>query len=193
VSESHKSQGCCFARHPSPGRSRFACIALMAALLLAGATNGSLLPVAFNALTSSAVQPCTLYASPSGEDGNSGTNPKFPKTFSAAAAATRPGSVVCLLGGTYFLTSTFKPPASGTPSSWITYRSTGSSPVKFLWAGLANASPMFDMNGGDFPSNPAYIEFRGLSLDGGGKACVSSLTASLIRAAPELAQYGAIT
>jgi serralysin len=29
---------------------------------------------------------------------------------------------------------------------------------------------MFDMNGGSFPSNPAYLEFRGLNLDGGGKA-----------------------
>jgi hypothetical protein len=29
---------------------------------------------------------------------------------------------------------------------------------------------MFDMNGGSFPSNPAYLEFRGLHLDGGGKA-----------------------
>jgi hypothetical protein len=29
---------------------------------------------------------------------------------------------------------------------------------------------MFDMNGGKFPSNPAYLEFRGLNLDGGGKA-----------------------
>lgn len=29
---------------------------------------------------------------------------------------------------------------------------------------------MFDMNGGSFPSSPAYLEFRGLHLDGRGKA-----------------------
>jgi hypothetical protein len=29
---------------------------------------------------------------------------------------------------------------------------------------------MFDMNGGSFPSNPSYLEFRGLHLDGHGKA-----------------------
>jgi hypothetical protein len=29
---------------------------------------------------------------------------------------------------------------------------------------------MIDMNGGKFPSDPAYLEFRGLHLDGGGKA-----------------------
>jgi hypothetical protein len=93
-----------------------------------------------------------------------------PKTFLGAAAATRAGSVVCLLGGTYLLSSTFKPPNSGTPTAWIIYKAFGDGPVKFLWAGPADASPMFDMNGGSFPSNPAYLEFRGLHLDGGGKA-----------------------
>jgi hypothetical protein len=43
-------------------------------------------------------------------------------------------------------------------------------PVKFVWAGPADASPMFDMNEGKFPSGPAYVEFRGLKLDGGGTA-----------------------
>jgi serralysin len=113
---------------------------------------------------------CTVYASPDGNDKNSGATRTSPKTFLGAAAVTRPGSVVCLLGGTYLLRSTFKPPTSGTPEAWIVYRVFGDSPVKFLWTGGADASPMFDMNGGKFPSNPAYLEFRGLTLDGGGKA-----------------------
>jgi hypothetical protein len=74
------------------------------------------------------------------------------------------------MGGTYLLTSTFKPPTSGTPSSWIVYRNYDDAPAKFVWAGAADASPMFDMNGGTFPSSSAYLEFRGLNLDGGGKA-----------------------
>jgi serralysin len=74
------------------------------------------------------------------------------------------------LGGTYSLSSGFKPPKSGTPSAWIIYRNYGDAPVKFVWAGAADAAPMFDINGGRFPSNPAYLEFRGLNLDGGGKA-----------------------
>lgn len=114
--------------------------------------------------------PCTLYASPRGDDKNSGATRTSPKTLLGAAAATRPGSVVCLLGGTYLLSSTFKPPTSGTPAAWIVYRAFGDAPVKFSWTGGADASPMFDMNGGKFPSNSAYLEFRGLTLDGGGKA-----------------------
>ncbi|HYL84191.1 MAG TPA: immunoglobulin domain-containing protein, partial [Candidatus Angelobacter sp.] len=44
---------------------------------------------------------CTLFASPSGNDSNSGSTSSSPKTFNGAAAASQPGSVVCLLGGTY--------------------------------------------------------------------------------------------
>src|ERR1700736_2444080 len=143
---------------------------LTLALMVACGTRGSLVTGTLNNPLSSITTPCSLYASPSGSDQNSGASPASPKTFFSAAAATRPGSVVCLLGGTYSLTSAFKPPASGTPSAWIIYRDYGDAPVKFVWTGAADASPMFDMNGGNFPSNPAYLEFRGLNLDGGGKA-----------------------
>ena len=143
---------------------------LTLALMVACGTRGSLVTGTLNNPLSSITTPCSLYASPSGSDQNSGASPASPKTFFSAAAATRPGSVVCLLGGTYSLTSAFKPPASGTPSAWIIYRDYGDAPVKFVWTGAADASPMFDMNGGSFPSNPAYLEFRGLNLDGGGKA-----------------------
>ncbi|MGH7602865.1 MAG: Ig-like domain-containing protein, partial [Gemmatimonadaceae bacterium] len=68
---------------------------------------------------------CTLFASPSGNNSNSGSSPSAPKTFTGAAAATQPGSVVCLLGGTYNLASTFYPPISGSPSSWIVYKNYG--------------------------------------------------------------------
>src|SRR5438876_8259815 len=56
---------------------------------------------------------CTLYASPSGSDSNSGTSSSSPKTFQGAANSTQSGSVVCLLGGTYSLSSSFSPPTSG--------------------------------------------------------------------------------
>jgi hypothetical protein len=113
---------------------------------------------------------CTLYASPSGNNANSGTSPSAPKTFAGAAAATQPGSVLCLLGGTYNLSSTFYPPTSGTPSSWIVYKNYGDGPVNFVWTGAADASAMIDAYGASFPSNPAYLEFRGLNLDGRGNA-----------------------
>ncbi|MGB7848254.1 MAG: Ig-like domain-containing protein, partial [Candidatus Acidiferrum sp.] len=113
---------------------------------------------------------CTLYAAPSGSDANSGTSPTAPKSFSGAAAATQPGSVVCLLGGTYNLASSFSPSISGSPSSWIVYKNYDATPVNFVWTGAANASAMFYFGGGSFPSNPAYLEFRGLNLNGQGNA-----------------------
>ena len=113
---------------------------------------------------------CTLFASPTGKETNSGVSKEAPKTFAGAAQATRPGSVVCLLPGTSSLSSSFAPPHSGTPDTWIVYRNYDERAVEFVWTGPADASPMFKMAGGNFPSNPAYLEFRGLHLDGKGKA-----------------------
>jgi hypothetical protein len=109
---------------------------------------------------------CTLFASPFGNDGNAGTSSSAPKTFNGAAAASQPGSVVCLLAGTYNLSSTFYPPTSGLPSSWITYQAYGDGPVNFVWTAGAVAQPMFKFGNGSFPSGPAYLEFRGFNLDG---------------------------
>src|SRR5438477_33549 len=120
-----------------------------------------------NASTSS---DCTLFASPSGSSSNSGTSPSSPKSFSSAASASGPGSVVCLLGGTYTLSSSFSPPTSGSPSSWITYKNYDSTPVNFVWSGGSNASALFYLGGGSFPSGPAYLEFRGLNLNGNANA-----------------------
>jgi hypothetical protein len=113
---------------------------------------------------------CTLFASPSGSDSNSGTSSSAPKSFQGAANSTQPGSVVCLLGGTYNLSSSFYPSISGTPSSWIVYKNYDSTPVNFVWTGAANASAMFYFGSGSFPSGPAYLEFQGLNLNGNGNA-----------------------
>jgi len=109
---------------------------------------------------------CTLFASPSGNDSNSGSSSSAPKTFSGAASAAQSGSVVCLLAGTYNLSSTFYPPTSGSPSSWITYQSSGNGPVNFVWTAGATGQPMFKLGGGSFPSGAAYLEFKGFNLDG---------------------------
>jgi hypothetical protein len=111
---------------------------------------------------------CTLFASPSGNDANAGSSPATPKTLTGAAAATRPGSVVCLVAGTYGLKSTFYPPTSGTPSAWIVYRNYGDGDVQITWAGGLEAPDkmMIKVGNGKFPSGPAYLEFRGLKLDG---------------------------
>ena len=109
---------------------------------------------------------CTLFASASGNDGNSGTSASSPKTFTGAASASQPGSVVCLLAGTYNMGSTFFAPTSGTPSSWIVYKSYGNGAVNLVWTAGATGQPMFKFGGGSFPSGAAYLEFRGLNLDG---------------------------
>src|SRR5213080_2800813 len=113
---------------------------------------------------------CTLFVSPAGKDANSGTSTTSPKSLSGAAAVARPGSIVCLLGGDYSLNSSFKPRSSGTASSWIVYKNYGDGPVNIIWNGAADASAMFYLGGGSFPSNPAYLEFRGFNLDGRGSA-----------------------
>lgn len=135
----------------------------------AGVTSTSS-PITVTVNNTTLASDCTLYASPAGNDSNSGTAPTAPKTFTGAAAATIPGSVVCLRGGTYNLSSSFNPPASGTPSSWIVYKSYGDGVANIVWTGIADASPMFRLGSGSFPSGPAYLEFRGLILDGRGNA-----------------------
>jgi len=128
--------------------------------------------VDFTVNNSSTASDCTLFASPSGSDSNSGTSPSAPKSFFGAANATQPGSVLCLLGGTYNLSSSFTPPNSGSPSAWIVYKNYDSTPVNFVYTGSANANSIFRItNGGSFPSGgPAYLEFRGLNLNGQGNS-----------------------
>lgn len=120
--------------------------------------------------TSGLAADCTIFASPNGNDANSGSSATSPKTFRGAAAATQPGSVLCLLGGTYNLSSSFSPPTNGSPSAWIVYKNYGDSAVNFVWTGAADASAMFHLGNGGFPTGPSYLEFRGLNLDGGGNA-----------------------
>jgi hypothetical protein len=122
--------------------------------------------VALTVNNGSTASNCTLFASPSGNDSNSGSSSSAPKTFNGAASAAQPGSVVCLLAGTYNLSSTFYPPSSGSPSSWITYQSFGNGPVNFVWTAGATGQPMFKLGNGSFPSGPAYLEFKGFNLDG---------------------------
>ena len=128
-------------------------------------------PVAITVSNGSLASDCTLFASPSGNDSNSGTSPSSPKSFQGAANATQAGSVLCLLGGIYNFSYSFTPPNSGSPSSWIVYKNYGDGPVNIRWTGAADASPMFRLGTGGFPSGgPSYLEFRGLNLDGLGNA-----------------------
>jgi hypothetical protein len=136
---------------------------------VAGGTSTSS-PVTVTVANTNLASDCTLFASAVGNDNNSGTTATAPKTLTGAATVTTPGSVVCLTGGTYNLSSSFTPPNSGTASSWIVYKKYGDGDVNLIWTGAADASPMFRLGIGSFPSGPAYLEFRGLNLDGHGNA-----------------------
>jgi Malectin domain/Bacterial Ig domain/Putative Ig domain len=137
----------------------------------AAGVSASSSPLAFTVNNGSIASDCTLFASPSGSDSNSGSSPSAPKSFQGAANATLPGSVLCLLGGTYNLSSSFTPPSSGSPSAWIVYKNYDSNPVNFAYTGSADASPIFRLGSGSFPSGGvSYIEFRGLNLNGNGNS-----------------------
>jgi hypothetical protein len=62
---------------------------------------------------------CTIYVSPAG--GGSGGSYGSPTTISGAIAAETAGSVVCFEAGTYNISSTVEPTASGTASNYITW------------------------------------------------------------------------
>jgi hypothetical protein len=143
---------------------------LLAKMTDSAGASASSSPVSITVSNSSTAGDCTLFASPSGSSSNSGTTPSAPKSFAAAAAATQPGSIVCLLGGTYNLSSSFTPPNNGTPTAWIVYKNFDSTPVNFVYSGPADASPMFRLGSVSFPNGPAYLEFRGLHLEGNGNA-----------------------
>src|SRR5262245_14948799 len=117
---------------------------------------------------------CTLYASPTGTDTNSGTSPTTAKTLRGASKASAPGSVICLLGGTYNLSQTFYPYNNGTASAWIIYKNYGDSDVQLVWTGGATASDinMFHFYGSDLSTGKSYIEVRGLKFNGQNAASV---------------------
>jgi|ERR1700731_1640381 len=117
---------------------------------------------------------CTLYAAPNGNDSNSGTSPTSPKTLNGAAAATSPGSVVCLLGGRYDLGSNeFAPTIAGTSSAKITYQAYGDGPATLVWTGTKDYEPMVLIQGtynGTTYSGTKFLTFQGLTLEGNGLA-----------------------
>jgi hypothetical protein len=113
---------------------------------------------------------CTLFAAVSGNDINSGSSPSEPKTLLGAAMVAQPGAVVCIEGGTYYLTHSFVPPRNGTANAYITYKAYGDATPVFVWRGgpLAGSFPVMvnlDSTAG-FPNGRAYLKFIGFVLDG---------------------------
>jgi hypothetical protein len=129
---------------------------------------------------SAATADCTLYVSATGTDTNSGSSPSAPKTLHGASLVSKPGDVICLMGGTYKLTSTFYPEHSGTENAWIIYKNYGDGDVLFTWTADAKASDvnMFHFFGEAFSSGKSYIEIHGLQFDGNNAASAALKCAS---------------
>jgi hypothetical protein len=136
---------------------------LISAYMIVGEAQERVAPRAVNPRLATG---CTLYASASGSDSNSGTSPTSPKTLQGAANAAMPGAVVCLKGGTYNRTSSFTPPRSGTASAWIKYKAYADAPVNFVWTGSSSYNFINLESGSSFPNGKKYLEFSGFNLDG---------------------------
>ena len=110
-------------------------------------------------MTSSALGACTLYASPTGTYTNSGKSPSSPVPLSAAVRLSQPGSVVCLLAGTYPVDTPFEIYKSGTSSNWIVYTNyNGGAAVIVPRSGKLALMLV--------PVGVRYVEINGLQFDG---------------------------
>jgi hypothetical protein len=111
---------------------------------------------------------CTLYAAPNGSTSNSGTAPGSPLTLVSAASKVVPGSVVCLLPGTYTLTSPLYLSKGGTESAYVVFRSEGGNVL--LTSNFSTPDEIIQVQ-----TTAAYVEFRGLSFDGKGTNATSAI------------------
>lgn len=109
---------------------------------------------------------CTLYASPLGDNSNSGTSPTRPLTLRGAVYKTIPGDVVCLLSGTYTISSTLFIAHSGRAGGWITYKNHEGG-AELVWNG-SGPDPLLAVENGT-----KYIEIRGLRFNGSNKAATA--------------------
>jgi len=122
--------------------------------------------VSINVNNGTTAADCTLFASPSGNNANSGSSASSPKTFTGAAPSRNPVPVVCLLAGTYNLGSTFYPPTSGSPSSWIVYKSYGGR-ARSISSGLpCHRSAHVQVRRRLLPFRPCLPGIPWLNLDG---------------------------
>jgi hypothetical protein len=103
---------------------------------------------------------CTLYASPSGRSAASGTSPMRPTSLTRAHDKSVPGSVICLLKGTYSRSSTFGVTRSGEEGNPIVYRSYGG---RALLRRRATGSSDSVITVGSYAH---HLEFRRLTLGG---------------------------
>jgi|GEM_PF-3386311 len=140
---------------------------LFPVLLLAGGVlvlSNQISNRSFDPTRSEAAARCTIYASPNGRESNNGSSTSSPLTLDEANKKTVPGSVVCLMDGTYLLTRPLYIVNSGTSSAWITYRAQNVGRATIKWNTREN-DDMFQITKGT--PGTRYIEISDLIFDGG--------------------------
>ena len=132
---------------------------------LAGATTHTVFPTVVATYTE---PPCTLFASPTGTAGATGSSPTTPTSLAGARTKSVAGSIVCLLAGTYGLSSTFYVSKSGTAGQPIVYRAYGGTAL-LRWTGSSppagSAYPVVQVGSGTHD-----VEFHALTIDGSNRA-----------------------
>ena len=111
---------------------------------------------------------CSLYVSPTGRYSASGRSPGDPTSLRAARQRTKPGTVVCIRGGTYGISSPFYVSRSGAAGKPVVFRSyKGRAVIK--WKGsrppLGSSYAVLQVG-----SHTHHIAFRGLVIHGANRA-----------------------
>src|SRR2546426_7843122 len=111
---------------------------------------------------------CTLYAAANGNDGNNGLTAGAPKTLNGANNLVGAGTVLCVEGGTYNLTTRMFL-HGGSASAYAVYKAYGDSPANIVFTGPSvnpDSVEIFNAYGPSFWTGANYIEVRGLNFDG---------------------------
>lgn len=112
---------------------------------------------------SDAAASCNMYASPNGREENTGKSASSPLTLDEANMQAVPGSVVCLMDGTYLRTKPLYIAQSGTNSAWIVYKAEHPHKAIIKW-NTREGDDMFQMTKGN--PGTSYIEVSDLVFDG---------------------------
>lgn len=152
-----------------PAAVLLSCAGVAASSFLSGCEADALHPGSASAASGYTVRAhraCTLYASPQGSNDASGRSAQDPSSLDAAVRRTVPGSVVCLLRGTYALKSETFITRSGERGQPITIRSHGGRAV-LRWAAPGSGTSLALIKLDHHVHDIAVV---GLTLDGAGRA-----------------------
>jgi hypothetical protein len=117
---------------------------------------------ALPSLCSATVDDCSFYVSPTGT--GSGSTSSLAAPISKVAAASKPGSIICFMGGTYDFATSYSISGSGTATEHLMWVAYGDSPVTFAWTG--GEVPGAGIGRWILEDPGAYIVINGINFQG---------------------------